>query len=128
LAKAEPEKKADHALANKLATALPDEELTVILELVGEHEMGSGQVDAESVPAAEAVERAKQEAFESNRGVIDSLVNLGLTPRGGRYAPVVVVTGSAEQVREALALEGVSGAALDVSIELIKPERPKDKK
>jgi hypothetical protein len=120
-----PQEKADKALVAKLALAPPEEELTVILEIAEPAVSIAQDLSLDSAGRARAAEKAFS---TTNHPVTEKLTNLGLKPRGGRYAPVVVITGRADAVREAIALDAVSGAALDESLDLIEPERPGAKK
>jgi hypothetical protein len=119
----DPSKKPDADLARTLAAAGPDDEITVILELA--------QSDDGMADEAERVEDADQlatAAWDANRTTIEALANLGLRPRGGRFAPVVVVTGNSEKLRRALTLDAVTNATLDTSLSLVRPEIPKSEK
>lgn len=128
-----PEDKSDDALAARLVSADPDEELTVILEITQQSDADSYDQNMpienaalDEAERARVIDQLETAAAEMNRSVIDSLANFGLKPRGGRYGPLVVVTGSPDAVRKALALDAVSGATLDEPLDLIAPEVPED--
>lgn len=121
------QRKADRALAQTLAAAQPGEQFTVILELV---ERPSPQGELPELESLSPGERSRSaEGLDAatatfNHPTLRRLSDLGLNPRGGRFGPLVVVTGSAEAMRDALALYAVRRATLDQPLELIAPETP----
>lgn len=123
--------KADAELAAKLMSAASDDDLTVILEIA--QPMDSDSLDQsdldENVPLtgtdrARIAVQLEIAARAVNGTVVGRLDALGLKPRGGRYASVIVVTGKPDDLCEAIMIDSVCRATLDGPLDLIGPDVP----
>lgn len=118
--------KADARLKDFLRRARGDEQVRAIITLgeesVPEEVPEQISMGEYGVQRRAIADRRRQVIQELVAPVMQQLNELSLQPLGGTYSPVVVVMGTADQVRQALELHGVRHATLDRRIDLIAPK------